>query len=836
MNFSKSLLCVAGLAGVCTSLPVWSVAHAQEPVSPVSEVDAGMDREFIIVTSRKREERLIDVPVVSTVLTDGQLENFQTTDFFNVGDRVAGLVVGDNVGAVGANVTIRGIGSTAFNPATDGAVSVNVDGMQFSHGDVLRSAFFDMEAVEVLKGPQALFFGKNSPGGVISLRTADPTDEYEVMGSFGYEFEADEFLGQAVVSGPLTDWLGARLAVSYSNQKGYFNNIAQPTAGLGGAGPEFDRISNSETFFGRATFKFDAGEKLSARIKFNYEDRNVDGDGGSAQLVGCDVQFDPIETCTIDRDFAISDLDPVAFVNPLSGESILNNGVPFQDTYRAFGTVELTYDLTDEISLTSVTGLSSFNHEFLINGTFQPGTADQLTPFFGFPGSTTIGAVNEIYQRFVTEEFRITTDFADSPLNFMVGVFYEDGFLQYDRDVRIPSFGLYFDDSNEIDINTISAFGQVIFDVTDTFEIAAGARYTNEERDLRTVDNGLTLTPTGPIFGVGQVTNAVPTIEVDDVSPEVTLTWRPSRNLTIFGAYKEAFKSGSFNIDQPLPLDRSYGAETAQGGEIGLKASLLGGSLLFNLAGYRYEYDDLQVSRTVNLPGGGGTLLQVVNAASARVAGIDIDATFSPPAIDGLTLFAAANFNDGEFVDFDDAACYGGQTDALGCNLNFSADANNVGPGVFLGGFTAQDLSGRELPRAPQWSANFGFDYARPVGGTGLNLGLSSNTSYTDDMVLDVSYNPRAFQDSFIKTNLSLRLAPDNEAWELALIGNNLNDKIVSSTCNSGPFDQAGGLVPNPSGLPFNPIIPDSTDQALCFTQPGRELWIRLTVRPTNWN
>ncbi|MEL7027785.1 MAG: TonB-dependent receptor [Pseudomonadota bacterium] len=835
MNLRKSLLGGAGLAGVLIALSSISVAQAQ--TDPSDNPDAAdEDREVIIVTARKREERLIDVPVVSTVLTEAQLENFQTTDFFNVGDRVAGLVVGDNVGNVGANITIRGIGSTSFNPATDGAVSVNVDGLQFSHGDVLRSAFFDVEAIEVLKGPQALFFGKNSPGGVISLRTADPTDEYEVMGSFGYEFEADEFLGQGVVSGPLTDWLGARLAVSYSSQEGYFNNIAEPTPGLGGAGPEYDRISNSETFFGRATFVVNATDKLSARVKFSHEDRSVDGDGGSAQISGCDVPFDPIEACTLNRDFALADLDPLPFTNPLTGSMILNNGVPFQDTYRTFGTIELDYELTDEITLTSVTGLSAFNHEFLINGTYQPGTVDQLSPFVGFPGSVTIAAVNEMYQRYITEEFRITSDFADSPLNFMVGVFYEDGFMQYDRDVRIPSFGLYFDDTNEIDINTISAFGQAIFDVTDTFEVAAGVRYTNEERDLRTVDNGLTLTLMGPIAGVGEVTNAVPTIEEDDVSPEATVTWRPNSNLTIFGAYKEAFKSGSFNVDQPLPLDRSYGSETAQGGEIGLKAALLDGNLLFNLAGYRYTYDDLQVSRSVNLPGGGGTLLQVVNAASAKVTGIDVDASYSPPEIDGLTLFAAVNFNDGEFDEFEDAACYGGQTDALGCNLNFSAAANQVAPGVFLGGFTAQDLSGRDLPRSPQWSANFGFDFEQPVAGTGLNLGVSSNTSYTDDMVLDVSYNPRTFQDSFIKTNASIRLAPDNRAWELALIGNNLSDKITSSTCNSGPFDQAGGLVPNPSGLPFNPIIPDSTDQALCFTQPGRELWIRLTVRPTNWN
>ena len=831
MTLRNSLLKTASLISFAVTLQTGTIALAQD-----ADGASGQAGDVIIVTGRKREERFIDVPVVSSVIDQRQLENFQTADFFNTADRIPGLVVGDNVGNTGANVTIRGIGSSTFNPSTEGAVSVNIDGVQFSHGDVLRSGFFDVSQVEVLKGPQALFFGKNSPGGVISLQTNDPTDEFEIWGSIGYEFEADEILGQAVVSGPLTDWLGARLAVSYSSQEGFFNNIAQPAPGLGGAGPQFDRISNSDTFFGRLTLKGNLGDRLTARVKFNYEDRQSDGDGGSAQINGCDVPFDPIENCVIDRNFAIADLDPAVFTNPLTMDPIANGGVPFQDSYRAFGSIELNYDLTDELTLTSVTGLSAFEHQFLINGTFQAGTVDQLTPFVGFPGSVTTGANNNSYQRFITEEVRLTSDFADSRFNFMAGFFYEDGFFQDARDVRIPSFGLYFNDTNEIDIRTISVFGQVIFDLTDTFEIAAGARYTDEARDLATVDNAITLTMFGPIFGPGPVTNAVSRIENDDLSPEVTLTWRPTDNLTIFGAYKEGFKSGSFNVDQPLPLDRSYGQENAQGGEIGLKTILADGALRFNLAGYYYTYDDLQVSRTVSIPGGGGTLLQVVNAASATVTGVEADVSFTPEGIDGLTLFAAANYNNGEFDDFADAACYGGQTTDLGCNSAFSPDANQVAPGVFLGGFTGQDLSGENLPRSPEFSANFGFDLERPVGATGINFGLSSNTSYTGDMVLDSSYNPRTFQDSFVKTNASLRLYPDNDAWELAFIGNNLSNEITSSTCFSGPFDQAGGLVPNPSGLPLNPIIPGSSDQGLCFTQPGRELWVRLTVRPSNWN
>lgn len=806
-------------------------AIALSVAAPDMTAYAQMDE--IIVLSRKREESFLDVPVVSSVFTASQLENFATSDFLNLADRIPGLVAGDNVGSVGANLTIRGIGSSSFNPSTDGAVSVNIDGMQFSHGDVLRSSFFDVEQVEVLKGPQALFFGKNSPGGILTLRTANPGDDFETLARVGYEFEADEILSEAVVSGPITDQFGARLAVSFSDQKGFFENVAQPTPGLGGAGPRFDRFPDSQTLFGRLTLAFEPNEIFNARLKMSYEKREVEGDGGNPQIVGCDVAFDPFENCVLDDQAAISDLDPAIFSGvPGIIPGIPGEGVPFQDTYLAFTTLEMNINLTDEVTFTSVTGASFNEYNFMINGTFQPGTVDQLTPFlFPFPGSTTIAAPNGHYQRYITQEARLSSDFADQPVNFMLGFFYEDGYQNFSRGVQVPSFGIFNRDVNEIDIRTFSGFGQLIWDVTDTIEIAGGLRYTKEIRDLATFDSGVSFTP-GLTPGPGVVATLMPQIRADNVSPEATITWKALENVTVFGAYKEGFKSGSFNVDQPLPTDRAFGPEEARGGEVGVKAALLNDTLRVNLAGYYYKYDDLQVSRSVSLPGGTGTLLQVVNAASAKAKGVEMDVTYAPDEIEGLRVFGAFNYNKGEFDEFTDAACYGGQTTALGCNLNFSAVANQVAPAVFLGGFTAQDLSGENLPRAPEWSFNFGFDLDRPIPNTDLMFGVSSDTSYTGSQVLDSSYNPRTFQDSFFKTNASLRVYAEDESWEIAFIGNNLSNEITASTCFSGPFDQGGGLVPNPSGLPINPVVPGSSDQGLCFAQPGREAWVRLTIRP----
>src|SRR5205085_768240 len=107
-------------------------------------------------------------------------------------------------------------------------VSLNVDGLSLSNGLAFGSGMFDVSQVEVLKGPQALFYGKSSPGGVISLRTADPTDQLEVIGRVSYEFEGREPRGEVIVSGPLSPSLGARVAASYSNGEGWFRNFAVP--------------------------------------------------------------------------------------------------------------------------------------------------------------------------------------------------------------------------------------------------------------------------------------------------------------------------------------------------------------------------------------------------------------------------------------------------------------------------------------------------------------------------------------------------------------------------------------------------------------------------------
>ena len=175
--------------------------------------------EEVIVTARKRDESILRVPVIASALPKEALEKHAINDLYAVANRVPGILIGNNVGPVSNQMSIRGIGTTALTATIDQSVSLNIDGLQLSQALAYGVGMFDVGQVEVLKGPQALFFGKNSPAGVISLRSADPTDEAEVVFRTGYEYEAEQKMGDFVISGPVASFLKLRLAAHYDEQE-----------------------------------------------------------------------------------------------------------------------------------------------------------------------------------------------------------------------------------------------------------------------------------------------------------------------------------------------------------------------------------------------------------------------------------------------------------------------------------------------------------------------------------------------------------------------------------------------------------------------------------------
>jgi len=294
-----------------------------------------------------------------------------------------------------------------------------------------------------------------------------------------------------------------------------------------------------------------------------------------------------------------------------------------------------------------------------------------------------------------------------------------------------------------------------------------------------------------------------------------------------FAAWKQGFKSGSFSITTPIApnTNNAFGEETVRGGELGLKSFLFDRHLAANLAGYFYNYSGLQ-SGAVEPAQNGQIAIATVNAGAARTYGVDFDIAYRPAAIEGLGLNAAVNWNHARYLTLDNVPCWGGQTIAEGCNQIFD-------PATGL--YTAQNLAGTPLVRAPEWQFHAGFDYAYPLP-SNYKMVFSNNNSFTSRYVTFLAVgrpDHDNYEGSYIKFDVSLALDAPADRWEIAVIGKNLGDKIVAGNCN--PANYAGGDIFGAQTSGGTSSGPGGIDQVGCFVDPGREVWLRLTVRPFTW-
>lgn len=273
------------LAGCAASIIAGLAVPAAGQVVGGRQVEV-IDEGAIIVTARRRVETAQETPVAITVLNDALLDRYGVKGIATIAQLTPGLVTGESQGAVGGSISLRGVGSDEGQAFIDQAVSINVDGVPISTAQILRAAQLDLQQIEVLREPQALFFGKNSPGGIVSLTSADPGSRLEMMVRAGYEFKANERYAEATISTPLTDSLGVRVAGRYSKMDGYINVISPPAPGVTPYG--LKAFPKQEELFLRGTIAFKPSDRLSIRLKGTYTDTDIVGSISSfGDIVAC---------------------------------------------------------------------------------------------------------------------------------------------------------------------------------------------------------------------------------------------------------------------------------------------------------------------------------------------------------------------------------------------------------------------------------------------------------------------------------------------------------------------------------------------------------------------
>jgi iron complex outermembrane receptor protein len=801
--FSKAMGALAAIFGSGS-------ANAQGTSVSIGKSVPGRILEEVIVSARKRNESIRDVPVTITEYGHELLSEYQINSFDELAQFVPGLISTDgSAGPSGGAIYLRGIGNGDANPLNSHSVAIVVDSMPVGSLNIRRVSQFDLAQIEVLRGPQALFFGKNTPGGLISMTTTDPGEELEIIGSVGYEFESDDQYLEFIASGPISDNVGLRLAVRYTELNGYFDLKSVPSEGnpLIVPGDVSGYPDGDETFL-RGTLTADPSDRLSIRAKLTYNEQEIAGGSVTPyQRFSCPLgspqgPFGSSGQAAFpcqdnNRDIYLGSVPEELWT--LARNSAVSSGIGTREQDLLLGTLEFNYELTPELEFTSITGYLDAEEVMAQNASGGP----QVTLFI--PHSSF-----EIEQ--YTQEFRLTSQ-RNSSVNFMLGLFAEHKEIGTDANavfapgIIAPAAVVLPDERPEEESDTYSAFVQVQWDITDQIELSGGVRYTKEEKSLDYFAS----------FGGGDVdvssNLAVDELDSSNVSPEVTLMYHPVEKLMLYASYKTGYKSDGFDggYTQGAILvpgyENTYDEEEVSGFELGSKAVVADGSLALNLSLYSYQYDDLQVGEL-----DAETLqFRVTNAAEATIRGVELDFDWASP-IKGLTFRGSASYNDAEYDDYL-AGCYVGQTPGLGCNVT---------PDPVTGVFLEQDLSAARLNQAPEWSGILGLNYESPLGDR-LEMGFALNAVYSDEFIGNGKQAPADVLDSHTKFHANLRLSTVDQRWEVLLIARNLTDEITYTATNATTLTGAG------SGFE-GAILSDRTG----LPTKGRELHLRLTYRFNN--
>lgn len=775
----SALLCGAALGGFA-AMP--SVAYAQD----AETAETAPEDRVIIVQARRQNETLQEVPVTVTAIGGDTLQRFNIDQVADVTSRVPTLNVQSGGSGSGGQISLRGVGSSNISAAFDSAVAFEYDGVVVSTMRMVQAGFFDVEQIDVLRGPQSLFFGKSATAGVLSLRSANPTANWEVGMRASYEFEEKGYLLSGYISGPISDTLGVRVAAQF-NDIDEFQLLQENT-------PAVNQQRGLTDFIGRLTLDWSPSDRFSANFKLQYTKNENDGAIGTAEincgangvadsvfLLSGGLQIPAGYNCiTDDQRYYLTDAagplsGPVPGNSPADGR----NGVPFGETEIWFGRLQFDLELSDTLSLTSVTGLlnmDAIDYDPYSYGGFFPGPNGTRLP----GGAGASDPINKLEQ--YSQELRLASDF-EGAFNFMLGAFYEDRTFIFDTSQQavnisflapdpVTGFTYDWDKTHTTKTEALSFFGSAMIDLTDKLELSGGIRWTDETKVQTIAVPYLHTFLQGPGFVQPGFFSGPINFADDNISPEVTLRYQATDDINVFASYKTGFKSGGID-NSALPsnslsqaaISGNFGSlifqsEEAEGGEIGFKSQWADRSVTLNATAFYYVFTDLQVQNF------NASTIQFItsNAGELTTKGVDLEARWNTP-VDGLNLSANLSYLDAKYTD------------------------TFLQPG---GAGGTIDLDGRRGSQAPKWAGNIAADWSIPLNDS-LELFLSGNAAYNDGYITDEATLNDYVQPSFWLLDANVAIGHPDGNWKLSLVAQNLTDEIFTITTGGRPFLPPGG-------------------------------------------
>jgi outer membrane receptor protein involved in Fe transport len=771
MNYTKNKI---SLAIIMAGTVISTAAHSDDAIDSQLEV--------IMVTAEKRVSSLQETAIAVTAMDSRALERKNIEDNLDLQFAVPNLVIGENT-----RLTLRGVGQNVLGGGADPAVSTSFNSMPIAP----TSELYDLERVEVLRGPQGTLFGRNTTGGVINMISARPTDIFEAeftaqVANFG------SIRTKGAINIPLSDTVYQRFAFNTVDRDGYTENIYNDTD-----------IDGRDEHSIRSTTRFEPSDNFDAT--FLVQVYNEDSSRLPAAKVVCDQS--PVYGCAsttsnqtnYPADFKLASVDnflyfPALLINPsepfsfpaiLKDDRFAQNPNPkdlrtvSMDTDpvfqidETFASLELNYKLNKNLTLTSATAYLDWERvqfrDFdlgaapnAFNDTiFSPGGA--LTYMYDgeLQARTDYSPTqrNNTKSEYISQEFRIASSY-DGRFNYLVGVAYFKEEAFFDGQTFTPALtslptitqgavqvsgGFY----NFVDrwAKSYAVFGEIYYDINDDITLTTGLRYTEDEKFSVGATSAFGPHAAVPVEGGG---------EWDEFTGKVNINWQLDKDSMIYTTLSRGYKGGGLNPQ--IAVAPTFDPEYVNSFEVGTKNTLLDNRMRINASAFIYDYENLQVGGLID--GASANF----NAEEVDIKGLEIESTYL--VTDRLLINANISFMDTEIVKSDPLpnTSLGYPVSAIG--LPVEDENGRVVP------FT-EDVVGNELPFAPKMSYNVSAQYTFPVGDS-MELRARLDHYWQDDFFSREFDNYEV--ESWGRTDASLTLIEISGQWEVEAFVKNIND------------------------------------------------------------
>jgi iron complex outermembrane receptor protein len=747
--------------------------------------------EEIIVTSTKRAERLQDVPVSVTAVTQDVLDRNNVRELGDLVKLSPGLVI--NYGSQPGNFSInmRGIGTFSNGIAVESDVAVVIDDVPIGFQAAAFKDLIDVERVEVLRGPQSTLFGKSAIAGVLNIVTAAPSSTF---GGKAMMLTTDDGEKRAgfTVTGPVNDDVRVRLTVAKSD---YDGNVKNLTTGK--------NVNGSAGFTATAKIEWTPTENLTLSLapRFNSNVSSCCASPITELTPGLLYQGEPGFPAT-------TTLRGITFDKNnhfVRADDRIGGG----NSQVLGATARLDYDFGESAALKGHTISSITSSDRWKMTDFQDIDGTDLPFLIGFPVASPSGVnsgarINGYFHaKSVTQEFRLTSP-GDQRLRYVAGLWYArnelDRFL--DRGPVLQLARYLAESTNE----NYSAFANATFDLTDRISLTGGARINRQKIDYHfdktifasTVPGAAT---THQFFGKAD--------QDDAVTGKVGVQYKWTPDIMTFATYSTGYKGQAYDLvstfDSRIAAQMPVPPETAKNYELGFKSSLLDRRVYFNATVFRADYFGFQTSVTSFLPD--GTFLTFLNSVGQlRTQGLELDGVARITR--NLRLNGAFAYTDATVVDFPNGPCNNSQPATAALPLQ---PAGYVGaPGECYRTPTTngrvQNLKGKRLNNVPKYKFSLGgqYDIDLPEN-LPFKAFVGATVRWQDDVNYSLSQDPRTVQKTYSITDLTLGIADRDGKYKLTAFANNLFDKRYAQGLGNGTSGYSNPAIPTAQGRTWFP-------------------------------